>query len=98
MQEDAKLTEQSIILLDSKDTIEAVSKAVMLLGYDLSEEDLSKVYEEFIKTAEKKTVAAKELDAIIASVALQVPSTYKLANYVINSGNILTSSAQITLE
>lgn len=98
LQEDAKLTEQSIILLDSKDTIEAVSKAVMLLGYDLSEEDLSKVYEEFIKTAEKKTVAAKELDAIIASVALQVPSTYKLANYVINSGNILTSSAQITLE
>ena len=98
LQEDAKLTEQSIILLDSKDTIEAVSKAVMLLGYDLSEEDLSKVYEEFIKTAEKKTVGAKELDAIIASVALQVPSTYKLANYVINSGNILTSSAQITLE
>ena len=56
-----------------------------------------KVFEEFKRTAEKKTVGAKELEAIIASVALQVPSTYKLENYVINSGNIISSSAQITL-
>ena len=31
-------------------------------------------------------------------MALQVPATYKLVSYVINSGNILPASAQITLE
>ena len=33
----------------------------------------------------------------MASAALQVPSTYKLDNYVINNGNIISASAQITL-
>ena len=69
-----------------------------MLGYDLSEEDMHKVYEEFCKVAEKKKVGAKELDAIVASVALQVPPTYKLVSYVINSGNILPASAQIKLD
>ena len=57
----------------------------------------SKVYEEFLRVAEKKTVGAKELDAIVASVALQVPATYKLVSYVINNGNIISATAQITL-
>ena len=56
------------------------------------------VYDEFLRVAEKKNVGAKELDAIIASVALQVPTTFKLINYVVNSGNVITTSAQITLE
>ncbi|MBQ7101820.1 MAG: 2-isopropylmalate synthase, partial [Clostridia bacterium] len=33
-----------------------------------------------------------------ATSALQVTPAYKLINYVINSGNIINSSAQITLE
>ena len=86
------------IHLDAKDDSTAVSAAVARLGYDLSEEDTIRVYEEFCRVAEKKTVTAKELDAIVASVAMQVPATYQLVNYVINSGNIITASAQITLE
>ncbi|MBQ7335892.1 MAG: hypothetical protein IJW92_05425 [Clostridia bacterium] len=86
------------IRLDGNDDQTAVSVAVAKLGYDLSAEDKSRVYEEFLRVAEKKTVGAKELDAIIASVALQVPATYRLVSYVINNGNIISSSAQITLE
>ena len=86
------------ITLDANDTIEAVSSAVSMLGYDLSDEDIHKVYEEFCKVAHKKKVGAVELDAIVANVALQVPPTYKLVSYVINSGNLMPSSAQITLE
>ena len=85
------------IHLDAKDDKEAVITAAAKLGYDLSEEDQTKVYEEFCRVAEKKTVGAKELDAIIASVALQVPATYTLENYVINTGNVLAASAQIAL-
>ncbi|MEE1356381.1 MAG: alpha-isopropylmalate synthase regulatory domain-containing protein, partial [Clostridia bacterium] len=85
------------IMLDSKDSIESVCAAVNMLGYDLSEEDSTKVYEEFCRVAQKKKIGAKELDAIVASVALQVPPTYKLVSYVINSGNIMPASAQIKL-
>lgn len=84
--------------LDANDDKETVLKAVLTLGYDLSEEDGAKVYDEFLRVAAKKRIAAKELDAIVASVALQVEPTYKVINYVVNSGNIITSSAQITLE
>lgn len=89
--------EEMGICLDAKDSKEAVIAAASKLGYDLSDEDETKVYEAFCRVAEKKTVGAKELDAIIASVALQVPSTYKLENYVINTGSVMNASAQIAL-
>lgn len=85
------------IHLDSNDDKDAVCASVEKLGYDLSEEDKARVYEEFLRVAAKKTVGAKELEAIVASVALQVPPTYELINYVVNSGNIISTSAQITL-
>ena len=86
------------IHLDGKDDTTAVAAAVARLGYDLSAEDQTRVYEEFCRVAEKKTVGAKDLEAIVANVAMQVPTSYQLVNYVINSGNIITASAQITLE
>ena len=89
--------DNSGIHLDVNDSQLTVIAAVNALGYDLSEEDSARVYEEFRRVAEKKNVGAKELDAIVAAVALQVPATYKLENYVVNSGNIITASAQITL-
>lgn len=89
--------EDMAIELDGNDLSEDVYAAVAKLGYDLSEDDKVRVYEEFLRVAEKKNVGAKELDAIVASVALQVPPTYKLISYVVNNGNIISSSAQITL-
>lgn len=83
--------------LDQNDTQEDISLAVKKLGYDLSDDDKIKVYEEFLRVAKKKNVGMRELDAIVASVALQVPSTYQLVSYVINNGNIISASAQITL-
>lgn len=93
-----KTADDTGVHLDKNDDIAAVSTAAAKLGYDLSEEDKSKVYEEFLRVASKKNVGLKELEAIIASVALQVPATYSLVNYVINSGNIITASAQITIK
>ena len=86
------------ICLDSNDEIGDVIKVVRQMGYDLSEEDNAKVYEAFRQVAEKKQfVGPRELDAIIASTALQVPSTYQIENYVINSGNVITATANILL-
>ena len=93
------LGEASNICLDSNDEIGEVVKVLHQMGYDLSEEDNAKVYEEFQRVAEKKHfVGTRELDAIVASCAMQVPSTYKIKNYVINSGNVITATANILLE
>jgi 2-isopropylmalate synthase len=91
--------DDSGIYLDKSDDQAAVCGITQKLGYDLSDEDCEKVYEEFKKLAEKKEkVSAKELDAIVAAVALQVPPTYKLLSYIINTGNIITASAQIKVK
>ena len=64
-----------------------------------SDEDNLRVYEAFQRVAAKKQfVGTKELDAIIATAAMQVPSTYKLVNYVTNSGSIITATANILIE
>lgn len=80
-------------------TIADVSKAIRDLGYELSDVDNGKVYEEFKRVAQKKeSIGKRELEAIVASSAMEVPSTFHLVNYVINSGNIITATASITLE
>ena len=84
--------------LDETADISKVIKAVKKLGYDLSDDDNAKVYKEFRRVSEKKKIGTKEMEAIIATAALQVPATYQLVNFVINSGNIITPTAHITLE
>ena len=94
----ASSEENTGISLTVHDDLVAVTKAVEALGYDLSEEDSSKVYQAFCQIAAKKEkVSSKELDAIVASAAMQVPSTYKLDTYVITSGNTISATAHIKL-
>lgn len=88
---------ESIKLTESSDITEVI-KAVKKLGYELSEDDNAKVYEAFKRVAKKKDINEKDLEAVIATSALQVPPTYKVVDYVINSGNIITPTAVITLE
>ena len=90
-------TEETITLSLHDDT-EALAKAAARLGYDLSPEDLAKVEEAFRAAAGKKDVSARELEAIIASVALQVPPTYTLKGFVINSGSQMRATAHIAVE
>ncbi len=80
-------------------TIKDIGEAVKVLGYELSVEDTGKVYEEFKRVCSKKqSINQTELEAIVASTAMQVPTTYHLINYVVNSGNIITATANVTLE
>ncbi len=85
-------------VLSEHDDITAVAKTVAAMGYELSDEDNVKVFEAFQRIAsKKKTVSERELDAIVASAALQVPPTYKLDSYVINTGNIISATAHMKL-
>ena len=96
---DNELKSDNAVTLDGSANITQVGEAVKKLGYDLTEDDKANVFEAFCRVVKKKDqVSAKELDAIVASTALQVPPTYKLISYVINSGNIITSTAHVVLE
>ena len=86
-------------VLDASCTLADITGAVKELGYDLTDEDYGKIYEEFKRVISKKeTLGARELEAIVASAAMQVPSTFHVVNYVVNSGNIITATANLTLE
>ncbi len=94
----ASADEDSAVFLTAHDTKDAITAATVRLGYDLSDEDAQRVYAAFKQIADKKEkVSFKELDAIVASSAMQVPATYKLDTYVITSGNTISATAHIKL-
>lgn len=85
--------------LTSHDNMTTVLKAVEKLGYDLSEEDGAQVWEAFQKiSARKDVITNRELDTIVASAAMQVPSTYLLKSYSITASNAASSMAHMQLE
>ena len=80
------------------DDVNSVLKAARELGYELSTEDAQAVWEASQEVLRhKERVGARELDAIIASVALQVPPTYQVESYLINSGNNISAMAHLKL-
>ena len=90
--------EDTGMYLTVHDDIAAVTKVAEHLGYDLSEDDAQKVFEAFQSIATKKErVSAKELDAIVASAAMQVPPSFVLNTYVITAGNTVSATAHLTI-
>ena len=86
------------VVLTAGDDQATVMQYVERLGYSLSDEDAEAVFEAFKKiAASKERVSATELDAIVASAALQVPPTYTLDGYVINSGLSFKATSHISL-
>ena len=87
------------VCLSAGDDISEMVKVVRQMGYELSEEDTAKVYEAFQTVAEKKHfVGTREMEAIIASTALQVPSTYQIADYLVTNGGTIGAMSSVTLE
>ena len=86
------------VVLTASDDQDTVMQYVERLGYSLSDEDAAAVFEAFKKiAANKERVGATELDAIVASAALQVPPTYTLEGDVINSGLSFKATSHISL-
>ena len=85
-------------LLSIHDSIETVMRAAEKLGYDLNAEDQQKIWKSFCQTAEKKEhITLRELDAIIAAEAMQVPPAYHDIHYMISTGNQIGAVAHMKL-
>lgn len=86
------------VVLTKDSNLDELTKAVQALGYELSDADIGSAFEEMKRVARKKeSIGSKELEAIIATACMQVPSTYHLESYISNSGNIIPATANITL-
>ncbi len=92
------ISEKKKILLDEDATISDVAHAANVLGYELSDEDNGKVHKALMQVCEKKgSVGAKEFEALIASSAMQAPSTYHFESYSTSCGNLTSAMSQVTL-
>lgn len=86
------------IFLDISSTLPQVSAAAKQLGYTLSSFDDGEVFREVQHVCAKKgAVGDRELEAIIASSAMQAPAVYHLRNYNTTSGNLSGAMAGVTL-
>lgn len=76
----------------------AFSKRLEELGYSLPKERISVLFEEFKVTADrKKTITDRDLIALVESGSTGVAETWHLVDFVVNSGNMMTSTAVVTL-
>lgn len=76
----------------------ALQKAILALGYELDEEDTKHVKEAVEREGKGRALTRAELEAVILSSSQQVPATYRLRSYLINSGTAITATAHVTLE
>lgn len=96
---DSAVSEKKKILLDSDSTTVQVAQAASLLGYELSDSDIGNVHKALKQVCDKKgTVGSKEFEALIASSAMQAPSTYHFETYTTTSSNVSSSMSQVTLK
>lgn len=86
-------------VVESSATLKEVVEIIKQLGYELSDQDTGKVFEEFKRVTDKKeSIDIKEFEAIVASNAMQVASTYHLVSFVVNSSNVIPATANVVLE
>ena len=75
--------------------IDRLRSHISSIGYDVSEDDLERIYIQFKEIARSKKVVNRDLEALIAETAGQAPPTYQLKSYVINSGSAIAATAYV---
>ena len=83
--------------LDSAADLSSVCAAASSLGYQLGEEELEAVFGEVKRISGSKKIGPRDLEAIIANSSSGSEQTYRLDNFVITSGNTISSTANVRL-
>ncbi len=76
----------------------AFEDKVKSMGYNLKENNLSKAFEQFkILADKKKDLTDRDIEALVLRGNIEVPETYKLDRFVVNSGNSITTTSSVRL-
>ena len=96
---DIPSTNDKYIYITKDVTVDEISDHISDLGYAISHEDVGEIFKAVKHICEKKnSISTKEFEAIIASHAGQVPSTYHLESYNANCSNLSSSMVNIVLK
>ena len=77
--------------------IDTLRGHILTLGYDVSEEDIERIFAQFQEISRNKKVVDRDIEALIAETAGQAAATFQLRNYVINSGSTITATAFVEI-
>ena len=89
---------QNKILLGKHSGKHAFKDRILMLGYYLKEEDVEKAFYEFkILADKKKNVTDNDIEALVIHNAIEHHKAYEYISFVINSGNTITSTANVKL-
>lgn len=98
------MTPESIGLTENKLVLgkhsgrHAFNEKIMSMGYELDEAALNKAFDEFkILADKKKEITDRDIEALVCRKVVQVPETYQLDRFVINSGNSITTTSSMRL-
>ena len=76
----------------------AFKQKLQELGYDLSNEELNKLFEKFKELADKrKEILDEDIEVLVAEEILRVPDVYKLDYLNVVSGNVAVPTATVKL-
>jgi len=98
--EDVGLKESQIVLT-ARSGRHALKHRLEILGYNLSDDDLNKAYDRFIKVADKKKeVFDEDLVAIVSDELTDIPEKFHLEylHTVSGTGTVPTSTVRLTVE
>lgn len=98
------MTPESIGLTENKMVLgkhsgrHAFVDRIQMMGYTLEESAVNKAFDEFKALADKKKIVTdRDIEALVLRKSVQVPQTYRLDRFVINSGNTITTTSSVRL-
>ena len=90
---------KSSLILGKHSGRHAMKDELQKRGYELSEDDLNKVFTRFKELADKKKdLYEEDLETIVAEIVLRAPDTYKLINLNVVSGSFAIPTATVQME
>lgn len=96
--EDVGVSENRIIM-GKHSGRHALEEKLIALGYmNLTTDQIDELFEKFKIIAEsKKIVADSDIEALVKSLCLEIPEFYTLDKYLINSGNVMSNTCNISI-
>ncbi|MCD8389328.1 MAG: 2-isopropylmalate synthase [Oscillospiraceae bacterium] len=90
---------KNAIVLGKHSGRHAFEERLIELGYSLDSEALNKAFEKFkILADKKKVVKDRDLEALVGAVPVTGTEKFALENFVINTGNTITTTAVIRVK
>jgi 2-isopropylmalate synthase len=89
---------QNAMVLGKHSGRHAFENRLKIMGYNLTKEELDATFKKFKNLADKKKIVRDaDIEVLLSHKSVEIPETYKLDRFVINTGNTITATASVRL-